>query len=83
MQILKTPPVDLSSSVEVEHHSQSGEMSCANSTISIDYQELELASTIGGYSNSSIIIFDLTPLEQFSLKFSKQKKINFSNFPFC
>lgn len=46
MQVLKTPPVDLSSSVDVERHSHSDEISCANSAISIDYQE-HLASTIG------------------------------------
>lgn len=44
--MIGTPPVDLSSRTSVEHHSQSDEISCANSAISVDYQE-QLASTIG------------------------------------
>jgi hypothetical protein len=41
-----TLPVDHSSRTSVEHHSQSDELSCANSAQSVDFQE-QLASTIG------------------------------------
>lgn len=39
-------PVDHSSRTSVEHHSQSDELSCANSAVSVDFPE-QLASTIG------------------------------------
>ncbi|CAO1422927.1 unnamed protein product [Diamesa hyperborea] len=39
LNVIGTPPVDLSSRTSVEHHSQSDEISCANSAISVDYQE--------------------------------------------
>lgn len=41
-----TLPIDHSSRTSVEHHSQSDELSCANSAVSVDFQE-QLASTIG------------------------------------
>ncbi|CRK86838.1 CLUMA_CG000666, isoform A [Clunio marinus] len=40
-----TLPIDHSSRTSVEHHSQSDELSCANSAVSVDFQE-HLASTI-------------------------------------
>lgn len=43
-----TLPVDHSSRTSVEHHSQSDELSCANSAQSVDFQE-QLASTIGEF----------------------------------
>ncbi|XP_058445647.1 protein pecanex isoform X2 [Malaya genurostris] len=42
-EVVETPPVDMSSRTSVERHSD--EISCANSAISIDYQE-QAASTI-------------------------------------
>jgi hypothetical protein len=39
-------PVDHSSRTSVEHQSQSDELSCANSAVSVDFPE-QLASTIG------------------------------------
>jgi hypothetical protein len=39
-------PPDHSSRTSVEHHSQSDELSCANSAVSVDFPE-QLASTIG------------------------------------
>lgn len=47
-----TLPVDHSSRTSVEHHSQSDELSCANSAVSVDFQE-QLASTIGWYTDAS------------------------------
>lgn len=44
-------PVDHSSRTSVEHHSQSDEISCANSAVSVDFQE-QLASTIGELKES-------------------------------
>jgi hypothetical protein len=41
-----TLPIDHSSRTSVEHHSQSDDLSCANSAVSVDFQE-QLASTIG------------------------------------
>lgn len=43
-----TLPVDHSSPISAEHRSQSDELSCANSAVSVDFQE-QLASTIGTY----------------------------------
>ncbi|XP_055542206.1 protein pecanex isoform X2 [Wyeomyia smithii] len=42
-EVVETPPVDMSSRTSVERHSD--EISCANSAMSIDYQE-QVASTI-------------------------------------
>uniref|UniRef100_A0A0P6K140 Pecanex-like protein n=1 Tax=Aedes aegypti TaxID=7159 RepID=A0A0P6K140_AEDAE len=43
VEVVETPPVDMSSRTSVERHSD--EISCANSAISIDYQE-QVTSTI-------------------------------------
>lgn len=45
---------DHSSRTSVEHHSQSDELSCANSAVSVDFPE-QLASTIGNFSNSCFL----------------------------
>lgn len=47
-------PADHSSRTSVEHHSQSqsDELSCANSAVSVDFPE-QLASTIGMYCGQS------------------------------
>jgi hypothetical protein len=64
LQILNqttTLPVDHSSRTSVEHHSQSDELSCANSAVSVDFQE-QLASTIGEF-----VDLGFEPRQPFSL----------------
>lgn len=48
---------DHSSRTSVEPHSQSDELSCANSAVSVDFQE-QLASTIGNFNTFYIVIIN-------------------------